>query len=536
MNARTSTTHGIGWLLGWCFLALALGGCAQPTEIDQPVEPTENSAAAEPDSKSHDGTDMLALAGIDEPRGIRINAAGVLPGYVLFTPLISDTTYLIDRAGQVVHTWQTDFAPASEYLLDDGHLLRGARVPAAPRFNAGGQGGRIEKIAWDGQIVWSFDMADESGLLHHDFAPLPNGNILSIAWENKTPEEAAAAGRIADKTPAAGIWPDLIVEIEPSMPTGGKIVWEWHSWDHMVQNQDPALPNHGDPAAHPEKIDINAGPPLEPVTAEQLAEAKVRGQVPPNATVEDRGSDIHHSNAIHYNAALDQIALSVRSFSEIWIIDHALSTQEAAGSAGDLLYRWGNPETYGRADDSFHSLGHQHDIRWIAQGSPGAGNLLAFSNDAGNAEPPYSEVVEFRPPMDANGRYALEAGRPFGPTAPVWTYADNGFYSPFISGARRLANGNTLVTFGPQGRFVEVNTDGEILWEYWSPYSGEVRLADGSLPQPGRPFMYAAFRATFIPADHPALAGRDLAPLDPQPAPSVLREEELAAFRTEGTQ
>ena len=94
-----------------------------------------------------------------------------------------------------------------------------------------------------------------------------------------------------------------------------------------------------------------------------------------------------------------------------------------------------------------------------------------------------------------------------------------------------MSNGNTLVTFGPQGRFVEVTPAGEIVWEYWTPYSGEVRMPDGSWPQPGAPFVYATFRATFIPADHEALAGRNLEPLDPQPAASVLREEELAPFR-----
>lgn len=522
--------NGNGFLILLCLTLLS--GCAQPTDIDQTMAAKdETGTAAEPDSHPQGEPDELQLAGIDELRGLRSNTPGLLPGYVLFTPLISDTTYLINRGGQVVHTWQTGFAPSSEYLLADGHLLRGARVPDAPRFNGGGQGGGIEKIAWDGQVVWRFEMADESGLLHHDFAPLPNGNILSIAWENKTPAEAVAAGRTAEKTPAAGVWPDLIVEIEPTLPAGGKIVWQWHSWDHMVQNHDPALPNHGDPAGHPEKIDINAGPPLQPITTEQLAQAKVLGQVPANATVDDRGSDIHHSNGINYNAELDQIALSVRSLSEVWIIDHALSTREAAGSAGDLLYRWGNPEVYGRADDSFHGLGHQHDVRWIPAGLPGAGNLLVFSNEAVNAAAAYSEVVEFSPPLTADGRYTLAGDRPFGPAAPVWTYSDNGFFSPFISGAHRLADGNTLVNFGPQGRFVEVNPSGEIVWEYWSPYSGEVRLPDGSLPQPGRPFMYAAFRATFIPADHPALAGRDLVALDPQPAPSVLREEELAAFR-----
>ncbi|MGC8644373.1 MAG: hypothetical protein ACP5XB_31305, partial [Isosphaeraceae bacterium] len=50
---------------------------------------------------------------------------------------------------------------------------------------------------------------------------------------------------------------------------------------------------------------------------------------------------------------LDQILLSVHSFSEIWIIDHGTTTAEAAthkggrsGKGGDLLYRWGNPQAY----------------------------------------------------------------------------------------------------------------------------------------------------------------------------------------------
>jgi hypothetical protein len=155
---------------------------------------------------------------------------------------------------------------------------------------------------------------------------------------------------------------------------------------------------------------------------------------------------------------------------------------------------------------------------------------MAFSNETRGAVPSCSRVVEFVPPLQADGSYALDAGRPFGPTEAAWTFSD-GCFSPFISGAQRLANGNTLVNFGPQGRFVEVTPAGEIIWEYWSPYSGEVRLPDGSHPQPGAPFMYAAFRASFVAEDHPALAGRKLEALNPQPAPSVLREAELAPFQ-----
>lgn len=73
---------------------------------------------------------------------------------------------------------------------------------------------------------------------------------------------------------------------------------------------------------------------------------------------------------------------------------------------------------------------------------------------------------------------------------------------------------------GPGGSlgFFEVTPEGEIVWEYWSPTSGDVRMPNGSLPHPVGGFPYAVFRATKIPPDHPALQGREL-PLDPQPSP-----------------
>ena len=68
---------------------------------------------------------MVALAGIDAERGLRTHdATRTTPGYVMFSPLVSDTTYLVDRNGQVVHFWSSEYAAGSEYLLDDGSLLR----------------------------------------------------------------------------------------------------------------------------------------------------------------------------------------------------------------------------------------------------------------------------------------------------------------------------------------------------------------------------------------------------------------------------
>jgi hypothetical protein len=50
---------------------------------------------------------------------------------------------------------------------------------------------------------------------------------------------------------------------------------------------------------------------------------------------------------------------------------------------------------------------------------------------------------------------------------------NNRFYSPFISSAQRLPNGNTLITEGSGGRIIEVTADHQLVWEYISPYWGK---------------------------------------------------------------
>ena len=86
-------------------------------------------------------------------------------------------------------------------------------------------------------------------------------------------------------------------------------------------------------------------------------------------------------------------------------------------------------------------------------------------------------MVEIAPPVDASGKYVTPDTGPFGPREPVWSYEAPdkvSFHSGFISGAQRLPNGNTMITSGAQGRFFEVTADKKIVWEYWTPYSGDV--------------------------------------------------------------
>ena len=189
---------------------------------------------------------------------------------------------------------------------------------------------------------------------------------------------------------------------------------------------------------------------------------------------------------------------------------------------GDILYRWGRASNYDRGGDRPQTLFNQHHVRWIEDGLPGAGHITAFLNNFPGPRGNQSVVVELVPPTDEKGRYIVPEEEQFGPQYPVWVYMApdaKSFHSNFISGAHRLSNGHTFINSGAQGRFFEVTPGGEIVWEYWNPYSGEPTLAHHEFLARSNAALYSAFRATKIEPDHPALAGRDLSPLDPQPAP-----------------
>jgi hypothetical protein len=469
--------------------------------------------------RSRSGHDRVAAG-----RGLVLHRQGAAPGYVLFSPLLSTTTYLIDRDGEVVHTWTGDRAPgASVYLLGNGNLLRCVRERDRPIFQAGGEGGRIQEVTWDGETVWDYVLANSRRVQHHDIEPLPNGNVLAVVWERKTRQEAIRAGRRPELVPPDGLMPDAVVEIQPLPPTGGLIVWEWHVWDHLVQDHDPDQQHFGVVADQPELIDINGDHRPRPLTAEVVERLRALGYVVGNPSPNELRSDLVHTNSVAYNPALDQIILSAYRFNEVWVIDHSTTTAEAAGHSGgrggrggDLLYRWGNPQAYGRGSPEDQQLFAHHDARWVPAGHPGAGNIVIFDNGAGRPGGDYSAVVEIRPPVRADGRYELQAGRRFGPGAPWWTYTAtprSALAADFISGAQRLANGNTLICSGPDGRFLEVTAGGEIVWEYRSPFAG-------AAPNPAGDPPYSVFRATHIPPDSPAFAGRRL-PHDARTAPRV---------------
>ncbi len=504
--------------------------------------------------------DTRSLTGVSAKRGVILNTENGTDGYVLFEPSSSTYTYLINKEGDVVHTWESELNSMNSYLLPNGHLFRLERDENFPTFAAGGQAGRIREYDWEGNMVWDFKYFNEKELTHHDFEIMPNGNILAISYEALTVEEAIAAGKDPHHIPKAGIWLDKIIEVKPVKPDGGTVVWEWQMKDHLIQDLDPTKSNYGVVTENPRKININipsaeAGPPMSEEQVAQMIKMRVMTS---NATVDNQGSDLTHTNAISYNPILDQIVISVPGFGEIFVLDHSTTSEEAKGNSGgtsglggDLLYRWGNSANYGRGTKEDQELFLQHDVKWIPKGYPGAGNLMVYVNDITNpnnnlssmgaalasATSPemnvaigdignHSAVYEWTIPTDEDGNYVLPDGGAFGPEAPDWSYtAPDKFslYSAFVSGAHRLQNGHTLITQGMQGRFFEIDQNNEIVWEYWTPYKFDYALPDGSAAQPTGPFIYAMFRSTLYPADFKGFDNKELKPIDPQPEPFIFK-------------
>jgi hypothetical protein len=371
-------------------------------------------------------------------------------GYTLFTPEYSQDIYLINNNGNIVHAWKSDYIQGlGVYLLEDGTLLRHDLPGINPTFVGGGIGGRIEKFDWNGTLIWEFEYFNNQHCSHHDIEPLPNGNILLVAWEYKTTQEAIAMGRNPIRLRDGELWPDHVIEIKPRGTNEAVIVWEWHVWDHLIQDFDPQKPNYGTIHEHPELIDINYG---------------------------NDNKDWTHINGIDFHEKFNQIILSVHNFNEIWVIDHSTTSQEAAGhtggnsgKGGDILYRWGNPRAYGMGTQRDQKFFGQHDAQWVDWGCPGQGNILVFNNGAQRPTGRYSSVDEIIPPVNNQGIYIHVSGVPFLPKEQVWIYvADNppDFFSGHISGTQRLPNGNTLICSGADGVFFEVTPDKDVVWKY----------------------------------------------------------------------
>ncbi|WP_341268353.1 MULTISPECIES: aryl-sulfate sulfotransferase [Gordonia] len=373
-----------------------------------------------------------------------LEPALVHDSYVLFTG--ADTiTRLIDLNGDVVHEWP--YAGVPPRILDP--TINGGRVgDVGVQLSSSGDArggiyanGSVGQLDWDGDVRWEWGPQAPSGAArqNHDWEQLPSGNWLVLVT---VPRVVPGLGH---KT----VGDQGLYEVDPT----GAVVWQWLAGDHLDQF---GFSDAGR-AAIAATVDRD---PDDPWGYLEMNSAKTLG---PN-----RWHDADPDGPFHP----DNVLVSFRKANVVALIDKR---------TGDVVWRLGpyfdavpgaqhqriNTHALPRPLDQ---ISGQHNPHLIADGLPGAGNILIFDNQGGAGYPAASlgiyagsRVLEVDPTTrEIIWQYTAEdSGR------PTWE-----FFSSFVSNAQRLPNGNTLITEGMRGRLFQVTPAGAIVWEYHSPFIG----------------------------------------------------------------
>lgn len=426
------------------------------------------------------------------PTGVtRYDPAQAYNSYVAFSGA-DKITRLIDLNGNVMHEWK--YAGFPSVVLDPalvqgkpGHVL----VTLAS-IDASGTGlvpGRailevtktIGELDWDGKTVWEWGGDKAPGgaaQQHHDWRRLPNGHTLILA-NLLHPVPGFAQPQVLD---------DVIYEIEPS----GTIIWKWIASEHL--DEFGFTPNELNLIRNANTADYLHVNNLSVLGVNRWFTAGDKRFDPDNVVIDSRNAN--------FTAIIDKKTGKV-----VWALGPHYP-------ANELVTR-GKKQVPRPVDQ----ISGQHDAHLIPEGLPGAGNLLVFDNQGEAGYPPVpltvtggSRVLEIDPiKQEIVWEYSGESsGR------PGWT-----FRSSFISSARRLPNGNTLIDEGYNGRFFQVTPKGEIVWEYISPYFG-------NFPDGGRDNQSNwVYRAQPVPYEW--------APAGTTHSENAVNPPSLAAFRVPAT-
>lgn len=340
-------------------------------------------------------------------------------------------SYLINKEGEKLFTWNFENNLGNDLeLLESGELLGIFKDKDRP-FNFGGGSGVAKLFNVDGSLKWEYTIADNNFLAHHDVEMLPNGNILFLVWERITIAQAKEVGVKTNED----IFPEKIIEVNP---VTNEVVWEWRSWDRLIQDVDENLSSYAVVSDNPQKVDFNYNT--------------------------FTNGDLMHANGFDYDVENDIIHMSVNFYSEIWVVDHSTTTEEASGEVGgnydkggDLIYRYGNPSAY-KNPQGIRLFNNNHFPNLLEGDVLGSGNMLIYVNTQSDLN--QSIVYELDLPTIFNLTPNIN-----NEPAVIWSFTDSELYASKFSGAVRLSNGNTLICEGDYG-YWEVTQDGEVVWKY----------------------------------------------------------------------
>ncbi len=398
-----------------------------------------------------------------------------------FTVLAGGPPRMVDMNGNLVNDWShtgVNGFPAKP--LPGGRLLT-----TGPRWNGLIDDGiSLQQLDWNGKVEWEFrnflkvpndgsapvsekeiwistqhhDMQRRGPLYYVPGVEMPtSGNMLVLGHEWHT-NPAINENPLMD---------DVMFEIDES----GKVLWKWRAADHVDEF-----------GFSPE------------------ARQSMKNWKPGNEQNRAKGFDWWHQNCASflgpnkwYDAGdtrfhPDNIILDSREANILLIVEP---------ESGKVVWRLG-PDYQQEDDARIGQIVGPHNTHMIPRGLPGEGNILVYDNggQAGYGAPTgldpsgrmvvqrgYSRVVEFDPvAKKVVWEYSVKNRK------KPWTLFGYWDYSPFISSAQRLPNGNTLICEGSNGRLIEVTADHEIVWEYVSPYPGNI---------PGTNYVYRAYRIPY---------------------------------------
>ncbi len=441
-------------------------------------------------------TFSFAICNSQNTVGVIMHDASTYDGFTLYT--IHNKTYLINNCGQVINQWTSEYPPGNAvYLLEDGSILRAGKTESQD-ITFGGVGGVIEKHSWEGELLWQYFYDTPEHRQHHDIYPMPNGTVLILAATVVSKADAIQLGRNPDNLTSDFILNERIIEVQPVGSSDGNIIWEWNFFDHLIQDFDSSKNNFGVVNNNPQLVDFN--------------------YIPGGGAGSFRWL---HINSIQYYAEFDQIILSSRLLDEIYIIDHSTTTSEAAGhtegrygKGGDFLYRWGNPQIYGKGSEANRQLGGQHYAHFIEPGLLHEGKILLFNN-YNNPARTESAALWLDVPQSSPGVFIYDEVNGYGPVSPSVSYTNGtDFFSAIIGSAQALPNGNTLMCEGASGEITEIDTDQNIVWSYIVP----VDSGNGTILTQGQnasSVTNQTFRGIKYATNYSAFKGRDLTPGDP---------------------
>jgi hypothetical protein len=359
------------------------------------------------------------------PRGVTIcKIDRVEPGYVLLTPKAPGRgAILIDNlTGNILKEWKYGGMPAR--LLPNGNIFLHEKgsVPGLPIYYAGD----LTEFDWDGKKLWQWKgeipgRPPVTSPFHHDFERLENGNTLVLAM-NRMRHSNMSDREIMD---------DVFYEVTPD----GKVIWELKTVD--LYNQ------FGFTDEQKKLIFDQTG-----VFGPDWAHCNSLSVVPKNKWY-DRGDQRFKPGNIY---------TSFRDLNIVCIIER--DTKKIVWKLGPNY-----------PDGKMNQIIGQHDGYMIPKGFPGEGNILIFDN-GGEAGYPrkirgYSRVIEVNP-VDKEIVWEYKA--------VAWgelVTQQGHFFSNYVGNAQRLSDGNTLIDEGWPGRLFEVTKQGEIVWEWLSPWVPE---------------------------------------------------------------